>query len=290
VALLAGLIKAPNYYSPFRNPQGAKQRQSYVLTRMVHQGYITREKKIETEKTSLNFFHLKNINVLKAPYFVEYIRREIEKKYGSDFLYKEGLRVETTLDTFMQNAAQESVAKGITAYEKRAEITDNNTRVQSAIVSMNPFSGHIKAMVGGRDYQESQFNRAIQAQRQPGSAFKPIIYAAALDKGYTPASIIIDAPLLSFEDKSEEEYTFWEPQNYDKRFLGPTTFRKALTQSRNIVTIKILRGIGVDYVIKYARKLGLSGEFNHDLTLGLGTCGLSLLNLVKAYSSFSAQG
>jgi penicillin-binding protein 1A len=290
VALLAGLIKAPNYYSPFRNPQGAKHRQSYVLTRMLHQGYITLEKKIKAEKASLNFFQLENINGLKAPYFVEYIRREIERKYGSDFLYKEGMRVETTLDTFMQNAAQESVAKGVSAYEKRAEITDNNTRVQSSLVSMNPFSGYIKAMVGGRDYQESQFNRAIQAQRQPGSAFKPIIYAAALDKGYTPASIIIDAPLISFEEKSKEEYTFWEPQNYDKRFLGPTTLRKALTQSRNIVTIKILRDIGVDYVIKYARKLGLSGEFNHDLTLGLGTCGLSLLNLVKAYSSFSAQG
>ena len=288
-SLLAGLPKAPNSYSPFRNPQGAKNRQGYVLSRMVEQKYITLGEKVEAEQEPFNFVPRENINLSKAPYFVEHVRREIEKKYGYDNLYREGLRIETTLDTFMQTAAQKAALKGIEAYEKREGVTDNKTRVQAALLSMDPFSGHVKAMVGGRSFRESEFNRAIQARRQAGSAFKPIIYAAALDKGYTPASIIIDAPLVSFEEK-DGEYKFWEPQNYDKRFLGPTTFRRALTYSRNIVTIKILREIGVNYVIQYANKLGVTGEFNHDLTLALGTCGISLLNMIRAYSIFGAQG
>ncbi|MCP4715556.1 MAG: PBP1A family penicillin-binding protein, partial [Deltaproteobacteria bacterium] len=284
-SFLAGLPKAPNRYSPFTNPQGVKRRQSYVLTRMVEQGYITLGEKRGAEQVELDFKKRQNVNLSTAPYFVEYIRREIEKQYGSDYLYKEGLRVETTLDTAMQISAREAVQQGVSAYEKREKITDNETRVQAALMALHPGSGHILAMVGGRDYQESEFNRALQAKRQPGSAFKPIIYAAALDKGFTPASIIIDAPLVY-----EEDLKFWEPQNYDKRFLGPITFRKALTHSRNIVTIKILQDIGVDYVIRYARNLGVEGDFNRDLSLSLGTCGISLLNMVKAYSVFCGGG
>ncbi len=290
VSLLAGLPKAPSNYSPFRNFTGAKQRQSYVLTRMVQQGYITLGEKVEVENVSLEFTASERINNVKAPYFVEHIRRAIERTYGADYLYKEGLRIETSLDMHMQEAAQQAVARGVAAYEKRLEVSDNTTRVQSALLCMDPFSGQIKAMVGGRDYKESQFNRAVQARRQPGSAFKPIIYAAALDKGYTPASVIIDAPVV-FDVKNEEgDYVFWEPQNYDERFIGPTTVRKALTQSRNIITIKILKDIGVNYVIKYAEQLGVSGSYNRDLTLSLGTCGVSLLNIVKAYAVFCAQG
>lgn len=285
-SFLAGLPKAPSYY---RNIERAKQRQRYVLNRMFKQGYIILEGKREAEKAPVNFITGENINLSKAPYFVEYIRKEIEKKYGADYLYNEGLRIETTLDITMQMAAQEAVIKGVEAYEKREKMPDNNTRVQAALICMYPFSGHIKAMVGGRDFSESQFNRAVQARRQPGSAFKPIIYAAALDKGYTPASIIIDSPVI-FEVKEEEGYKFWEPQNYGKTFLGPTTFRKALTRSCNIITIKILRDIGINYVVKYARQFGMEGEFSYDLSLALGTCGISLLNMVKAYSVFGAQG
>jgi penicillin-binding protein 1A len=142
-------------------------------------------------------------------------------------------------------------------------------------------------MVGGRNFKESQFNRAIQSRRQPGSAFKPIIYSAALDKGYTPATTIIDSPIV-FQDM-ERDFT-WKPRNYKEKFFGPTLLRKALEKSRNVVTIKILRDIGIDYAIGYARKLGIMSELSRDLSIALGSSGLSLFELVRAYSVFNNFG
>jgi penicillin-binding protein 1A len=142
-------------------------------------------------------------------------------------------------------------------------------------------------MVGGRDFKDSQFNRAIQSRRQPGSAFKPIIYAAALDKGYTPATVIIDSPIV-FTD-TQRDFT-WKPKNYKEKFFGPTLFRIALEKSRNVVTIKILRDIGIDYAIEYANKLGIKSPLSRNLSIALGSSGISLLELVKAYSVFANQG
>ena len=158
---------------------------------------------------------------------------------------------------------------------------------QSALLSIEAETGHVKAMIGGRDYRNSQFNRAYQSRRQPGSAFKPIIYAAALDKGYTAASVIIDSPVV-YED-TERDF-IWKPRNYKEKFYGPTLFREALVKSRNIVTIKILQDIGIDYIIEYARKLGITSEISKDLSTALGSSGLSLLELVNAYSVFSNLG
>jgi penicillin-binding protein 1A len=142
-------------------------------------------------------------------------------------------------------------------------------------------------MVGGRDFKETQFNRAIQSRRQPGSAFKPIVYAAAIDMGYTPATIIIDSPII-FQD---EEMNFkWKPKNYGKKFYGPTRFRTALEKSRNVITIKILQDIGVDYVIDFANALGIKSNLNRDLSIALGSSGVSLLELVTAYSVFANNG
>ncbi|MBW1866851.1 MAG: penicillin-binding protein, partial [Deltaproteobacteria bacterium] len=148
-------------------------------------------------------------------------------------------------------------------------------------------TGKVKAMVGGLDFRQSQFNRAIQSRRQPGSAFKPVIYAAALDKGYTPATMLIDSPIV-YEDK-ERDFT-WKPKNYKKKFYGPTLLRKALVKSRNVVTIKILKDIGIDYAIDYARKLGITSDISRDLSMALGSPGLSLLELSRAYSVFANQG
>jgi len=145
----------------------------------------------------------------------------------------------------------------------------------------------VKVMVGGRDFGESQFNRAVQSRRQPGSAFKPVIYAAAIDKGYTPATMIIDSPIV-FED-TERDFT-WKPRNYGEKFYGPTLLRKALAKSRNVITIKILRDIGVDYAIDYARKLGITSHLSRDLSIALGSSGISLLEIVKAYSVFANGG
>ncbi|MGW8301965.1 MAG: penicillin-binding protein 1A, partial [Desulfobacterales bacterium] len=166
---------------------------------------------------------------------------------------------------------------------------------QAALLCLEAETGFIKAMVGGRDFRNSQFHRALQSRRQPGSAFKPIIYAAALDKHfddepdrfYTPASVIIDSPIV-FEDQ-ERDFT-WKPKNYKERFFGPTLMRDALAKSRNVVTIKILHDIGIDYAIEYARKLGITSDLAKDLSIALGSSGVSLLELTKAYSVFANQG
>ncbi|MFO7886661.1 MAG: PBP1A family penicillin-binding protein [Desulfobacteraceae bacterium] len=159
--------------------------------------------------------------------------------------------------------------------------------VQSALLSIEAETGQVKAMIGGRNYHDSQFNRAVQSRRQPGSAFKPFIYAAALDKGYTPATMILDSPVV-FKDK-DRDFT-WKPHNYMEKFYGPTLFRHALVKSRNVVTVKILRDIGIDYMIEYARKLGISSQINRDLSIALGSSGTSLLEMVQGYSVFSNLG
>lgn len=178
----------------------------------------------------------------------------------------------------------------------KAKKADQNTwplaleqtpKAQSALLSIEAEKGFVKAMVGGRDFQDSQFNRAIQSRRQPGSAFKPIIYAAAIDKGYTPATVILDSPIV-FED-TERDFT-WKPKNYAEKFYGPTLLRQALAKSRNVVTVKILKDIGIDYAIDYARKVGIQSHLNRDLSIALGSSGVSLLEIVNAYSVFANQG
>lgn len=283
-AFLAGLPKAPS-----RNMDKTLERWRYVLGRMQELGYIKPEERAAAEKSPLAFIPAPTdtSTILKAPYFAEHVRRELEQKYGADMLYKGGLKVETTVDLKLQEAAEGALQRGIEAYDKRAGKKNVASTVQSALLGMDPYTGYIRALVGGRDFHANQFNRAVQAQRQPGSAFKPVIYAAALDKGYTPATVFIDAPLV-FEAAGPG--IFWEPQNYDRTFTGPLTLRKALTQSRNIVTVKILKYIGAEYVIDYAKNLGMAGEFTPTLSLSLGTCGVSLMNLVRAYAVFCAQG
>lgn len=166
--------------------------------------------------------------------------------------------------------------------------------VQGALLCLESETGLVKAMVGGRDFNETQFNRAIQSRRQPGSAFKPIIYAAALDRGftdskkvYTPATMIIDSAVV-FEDRARAQS--WKPKNYKETFYGPTLLREALAQSRNVVTVKILQDIGVDYAIEYARNLGITADLTRTLSLALGSSGVSLFELTRAYSVFANQG
>lgn len=159
--------------------------------------------------------------------------------------------------------------------------------VQAALICLDGKAGYVNAMVGGSDFYKTQFNRAIQSRRQPGSAFKPIIYAAALDKGMTPSSVIFDSAFISPMDNEEET---WKPRNYEETFYGPTLFRTGLIKSRNIVTIKILKKIGVRYAIDYARRFGIESPLSPDLSLALGSSGLSLLELTRAYSVFPNQG
>jgi penicillin-binding protein 1A len=164
---------------------------------------------------------------------------------------------------------------------------EQEPEVQGALLCMETGTGRVKAMVGGRDFSLSQFNRAIQARRQPGSSFKPIIYAAALDQGMTPSTVILDAPFLSSINPEDE---IWKPKNFKETFTGPTLFRQALIQSRNVITVKILKKIGIPFVIEYARRMGIEADLAPDLSLALGSSGLSLLELCRAYAVFANGG
>ncbi|MBN1664111.1 MAG: PBP1A family penicillin-binding protein [Deltaproteobacteria bacterium] len=283
-AMLAGLPKAPSNYSPFQHFDRAKQRQVYVLDRMVEDGYITDKDRAAAIAFPLMLRSVKPKEKI-APYFIENVRRYIQEKYGSDVLYKEGLEVYTTLDMTMQRAAVDAVEKGLTEVEERAKHPKG--MVQGALLCMDVKTGAIKAMVGGRDFKKSEFNRATQSRRQPGSAFKPFIYTAAFDKGLTPATRIVDSPIM-FEDRYTNKV--WRPQNFDGNFLGPITMRTALVQSRNVATVKILQHIGVDYAMSYTTNMGITSPLVRNYTLALGTPGVTLLEMVRGYGVLANQG
>jgi penicillin-binding protein 1A len=165
---------------------------------------------------------------------------------------------------------------------------EQEPEVEAALVSIEPSTGHIKAMVGGYDYGRSEFNRAVQAIRQPGSAFKPVIYATAVEQGFTPASIVVDSPII-FKEK-EEAFDQWKPVNFEEKFYGPTSLRTALTHSRNIVTVKLLQNVGIGSATKMARSLGISTPLSQNLSIALGSSGVSLLEITGVYSIFANMG
>jgi penicillin-binding protein 1A len=286
-ALLAGLPQAPSKSSPYHHPQQAKKRQVYILNRMAEEGFIPSNEAIKAAQTPYTIRNKEKPSLEKAPYFVEYIRRYIEEKYGKEALYKNGLQVFTTIDLHFQKTAQEAMEAGLREIEKREKYPSATMPLapEGGLVCFDLQTGYVRAMVGGRDFKKSQFNRAVQARRQTGSAFKPIIYASALDKGYTPASIVVDAPIV-FEWGNQK----WKPKNFEGKFLGPTTFRNALTHSVNVVTVKIAQDIGVDYIRDYAKKLGISSPLYHELSMALGSSSISLYELTRAYAVFANHG
>jgi penicillin-binding protein 1A len=396
MAMMAGLVKAPSRYSPVNNLKKAKERQAYVLTRMTELGLISQEQKGKTLRTPLKIQSRESAYFSKAPYFTEFIRHQVERKYGKGKLYQEGLRIYTTLDLSLQRTAQKSVESGLRELDKRegfrgplhtlspkevkeflnkkkgwltslpqneifegvifskddskkfytvwiedrkgilpfSEMSwalnikptpnykpqkvktpgdllntgdvihvrvkespkkeqapvlalEQEPLVQGALLCLDPKTGHVRAMVGGRDFSESQFNRAISSRRQPGSAFKPFIYAAALEKGYTPSTILMDSPV---EYSDPDGGTYWAPKNYDKEFMGPITFRNALAHSRNVVTVKILEDIGVGYALKFIKRLGIESPIKRDLSVALGTSGVSMLEMTAGFSVFANGG
>jgi penicillin-binding protein 1A len=286
-ALLAGLPQAPSKYSPYHHPEQAKKRQVYILNRMVEQGIISYEQFIKASQSTTNIKEKHDCIFEKAPYFVEQVRKYIEEKYGKDTLLKKGLQVYTTIDIDYQGIAQEAVESGLKEIEKRQKYpySDASLVLEGSLICFDLENGYIKAMVGGRDFKKSQFNRATQARRQTGSAFKPIVYASALDKGYTPTSVIVDSPVI-FEWGDQR----WKPKNFEEKFFGPITLRNALTHSVNVATVKVAQEIGIDYIKDYAQKLGISPPFQNDLSMVLGSSSISLFELTKAYAVFANQG
>ena len=396
MAMLAGLPKAPNNYSPIKHMDKAKERQAYVLERMVKEGYITEAEATHAKTTPIVIKSLKKVNNEQSAYFLEQIRIQLEEKYGEERLYKDGLKIYTTMNAEMQKAAFDAVVNGLKALDKRqgfrgpikylaeseidpfckkiedsidyaslkqgstyqgvviavdpakGEATirvgersgllpkknfawagktallnsygkppqekgksltlgsvvevqvmtpdidkkgalfalDQTPESQAALVALDPRTGGVKAMVGGYDFKKSQFNRAVQARRNPGSAFKPIIYAAALEKGMTAASIIDDSPVEYDSGKDKA----WKPKNYDNIYRGNVTMREALTNSINIVSVKILETIGAGTAVEFAKKLGIASPLESSLALALGSSSVTPQELTAAYGVFAAGG
>ena len=188
------------------------------------------------------------------------------------------------LEKYGDGAPETGNGKGPFAWRVALEQTP---KAQGALVCLDARTGEVKAMLGGRDFDESQFNRAIQSRRQPGSAFKPLIYSAALDRGMTPATIIMDSPYVSAPNAAGE---VWKPKNYKEKFYGPTLIRTGLAKSRNVITVKILNKIGINYAIDYARNMGIESDLTPNLSLALGSSGVSLMELTRAYAAFANGG
>ncbi len=266
-ALLAGLLRGPYYYSPYVYPERAKKRQETVLRRMLENGFITEEEYRKALNEKLQLAPLNNKMIKNAPYFVNYILNILLKDFDKDELYKGGLKIYTTLDLDI---------------EKIAEKVLKDSGYQGAIISLDPKTGEIRAMVGGRDFSESQFNRATQAKRQPGSSFKPIYYSAALENGFTAGTIVVDEP-IKFDNG-------WEPKNFDNEYFGPVTIAFALAYSLNSVGIKVMQKIGVKKAISYARKFGITTPLVNNLSLALGASEVIPLQIISAYTVFPNKG
>jgi penicillin-binding protein 1A len=376
-ALLAGLPKAPGYYSPINHPERAFRRRNLVINAMLEDGKITAEQATAAKAKPIQLHLQKDVNSL-APYFVEEIRRYLESKYGTDEVHQAGLRVYTSLDTGLQKTANQAILDGLAAYERRhgwkghlpnvvamglpldkyqhpdwdddievngylhalvmsvspssatvrfggytATVSQNDiawtnrkiedilsvgdliyvklislpsegkarvsfeqdSGAQGALVAIDNATGEIRAMVGGRDFEESKFNRATQAMRQVGSSFKPYVYTAAIDQGATPEDTVLDAP-VTFPTASGP-YT---PHNYDEKFEGTITLRRALAQSRNIPALKVADRIGIKTVIDYTRRFGITSNIPSYLPVALGSAEITLLEQTSAFSVFPNDG
>ncbi len=266
-ALLAGIPRGPSYYSPIINQEVSLKRRNIILNRMFDLGYISEEDLKKSKQYPLELDYNNKRDKFTAPYFSTFILSQLLEEYGANVVYKGGLKIYTTLDLEMQYFAEEALQES--GYE-------------GAIIAIEPQTGHIKAMVGGKDFEESKFNRATQAYRQPGSAFKPFIYLTALDNGFTPSNIIEDSP-ITFENG-------WSPENYEKEFSGPVTLREAFEQSINVVGVKLLEQVGIKKVINYSQKAGITSELRPDLSLALGTSEITPLEITSAYATIANLG
>jgi penicillin-binding protein 1A len=280
-ALLAGLAQAPTRYSPRGHIDKARARQRYVLRRMEEVGFLDKEAAEKAYKARLVLAPPSTFRS-KAAYFLEYVRTYLQEKYGADALYRSEFKIYTTIDARLQEAAYDAVTQGV----RRVEEANRYKGLQGAMLCMDPATGGVLAMVGGVDFGASQFNRALQARRQPGSAFKPIVYAAALDKGKTLVSTVDDSPI----EFARSETEIWKPKNYDETFLGPIPLLEALAKSRNLATVRLLNEIGVDTAIGMARNLGIQSPIERNLSIALGSSGVTPLEMVTAYSTLADGG
>ncbi len=285
-ATLAGIIRAPNYYSPFSNPELAKKRRNLVLEMMLKAGKISRE---EYDKALAEPVVPSRTPspIRKAPYYVDFLKRQLEELYPQKVLTSMGLKIFTTLNPYFQVSARKALREELSRLEKEypALVTKNEDQpLQAAMVVVQPKTGAILAMIGGRDYRYSSFNRAVDAHRQPGSAFKPFVYLAALDK-FTPVSMLEDKPV---------EYRVggktWIPKNYDGHYHGRVTVRTALEQSLNAATVNMAMEVGLNRIIDTVKQLGVKSELKPYPSLALGAFEMTPLELARAYCVFANEG
>lgn len=285
-AMLAGILGAPEVYSPYKNFALAASRRDAVIDKMLKLGMIT-EKEAQAAKNEKLTITMTRVNKYKfnAPYFTNYVINQLVNKYGRDVVYKGGLRVYTTLLMPIQKMAEETVNKFVSEESKIYNFS------QVALVCMDPKSGYILAMVGGVDFDKSEFNRAVQAKRSPGSSFKPFIYCTAMEKRFSPGDVIDDSPVVFsvFPTKDHPDGK-WRPKNFDRKFRGKVTLQYALEHSLNIPAIKLLQKVGIEDVINMARRMGITSDLTPTLSLALGTSDVSLLEMVSAFQTFANSG
>ena len=283
-AMLAGLVAAPSDYSPYVNLSLARERQRHVLDRMAQSGYISRSEADDAYNAPLELVGERpaGLQGFRAPWFTTYVVDRLEQEFGKQAAYEGGLQVYTTVDPRMEKIGQEAIDWGVQA-AKDEGIGAN----QAALVAIRPSTGEIVTMIGGSHFSlDNQFNRAWQAHRQPGSSFKAYVYTTAIDSGLPPTTIIDDSP-VSYQ---MGDGTTWSPRDDDNSYMGAITLRTALAQSRNIVAVKLLEEVGVDRVIQYAHRMGVSSPLEPNLSLALGTSGITPLDQATGYATLANQG
>ncbi len=306
-ALLAALPKAPSRYSPFRQPEAALRRRNLVLDLMSKQGYVER-----TEAEAAKAYPLPRPSSYVsddqvAPYFVEWVRQMLDDRFGQD-LYRAGFRIYSTIDLEMQAIADSALKAQLTfleslpdyehmTYEQSLKLPPDSIDwhqtpyLQGMFVAMDPKSGHVRAMVGGRDWRHSKWNRATQAIRQTGSVFKPFVYTAALASGFPVSYVIYDAPLeLDQYDPEGDSTWIWSPKNYNNQFHGPMTLRDALRRSVNVVTVKLSQQVGMETVGQFAERMGIRTPIPRVAAAAIGAASVIPLQVVEAFTTFANLG
>jgi penicillin-binding protein 1A len=306
-ALLAALPQAPSRLSPFRNPELSLRRRNLVLDLMAEQGYISEAEAEAAKAYPLPRSRPRGREYQIAPYFVEWVRQMLDDRFGSD-LYQAGFQIYTTLDLEMQAIADSALRAQLTllesvpdyehmTYEEALELPPDSIDwaqtpyLQGMFIALDPKTGFVRALLGGRDWNHSKFNRATQALRQTGSAFKPFVYTAALASDYPVSYVIYDAPLeLDQYDPEGDSTWIWSPKNYNNRFNGPMTLRDALRRSINVVTVKLSQQVGMETVAQMARRMGIRTPIPRVAAAAIGAVDVVPLQLVEAFTTYANLG
>ena len=300
-ALLAAILNVPAWYDPFRHPQRAKNRRDLVLTRMAAQGYLTADEAERWKRFPLPETAPPGTVRSVAPYFEEWVRQILDDRFGAE-IYRRGLRIFTTLDIEMQRAARAAMEEGWAAIEgdtvnfKHPHYSEFDTvpkfpgstpYLQGAFVALDPVTGHVKAMIGGRDFEQSNFDRARQAERQAGSAFKPFVYTAAIASGIPASFVIVDSPVVYPQVSGED----WRPANFGNEFKGPMTIREGLVTSTNMIAIKLgWEEVGIETVAQTARRMGIRTEIERFPSTTIGAAEVKPIEMAEAYSTYPNLG